>query len=223
MEKVDLRKALKHLYNPKPGKPELIEVPSLSYAMVDGHGDPNTSSEFQEAIEALYGVSFTAKFTLKKADPPVDYSVMGLEGLFWTADLSTFSMERRGEWDWTLMIMQPKFVTREVFLETVERLSVKRPSPALNKLRLETLNEGLSVQVMHIGPYAEEPTTIGALHAFIRANGYEFSGRHHEVYLSDPRKAKPETMKTIIRQPVTAAAHRCAATDTSSCRSGRPS
>lgn len=202
MEKIDVRKSLHHLYSPRPGQPELVTVPPLNYAMIDGKGDPNTSGDFQGMIETLYGVSFAVKFSLKRADPPVDYTVMGLEGLFWTDTPDDFSMERKDDWQWTLMILQPEFVTPEVFQNAKEQLAVKKPALPWDRLRLETLEEGLSAQIMHLGPYAEEPPTITALHAFIKENGYRPRGKHHEIYLSDPRRSQPEKLRTIIRQPV---------------------
>jgi hypothetical protein len=174
--------------------------------MVDGKGDPNTSAAFREAIEVLYGLSYTLKFQLKKSGK--DYTVMPLEGLFCADDPSAFLKDRKGEWKWTLMIMQPREVTKDRLqtaeAELAEKRKLTRPLPA----RLQTLSEGLSVQIMYIGPYAEEGPTIAALHAFMTDGGYTFNGVHHEIYLSDPKRTAPQKMRTVIRQPVKKAAGR---------------
>lgn len=201
MAKLDLKKELKDLYT-APREPVMLEVPPLSYAMVDGRGYPGTSQEYQEAIEALYGVSYTLKFMLKRASSPMDYVVMPLEGLWWAEDMEVFIMDRKDEWLWTAMILQPDAVTDAIFEMAREELGRKKDPPALPRLRLETLEEGLSAQVMHIGPYSEEGPTIEALHRFIQDEGHQPRGKHHEIYLGDPRRTAPERLRTIIRQPV---------------------
>jgi hypothetical protein len=169
--------------------------------MIDGAGDPNTSQAFQEAMQALYTVAYTLKFMIKK-EKKVGYPVMPLEGLWWADDIAAFSMENKSAWKWTLMILQPKVVTKALVKKVVKQAMEKKGLVALEKLRLDVLHEGLSVQMMHIGPYSAEGPTIEKLHGFAREHGYELHGKHHEIYMSDPRKVKPEKMKTVIRQPV---------------------
>ena len=206
MEKLDLRKQFKHLYQPSAKKVELVEVPPFQFAMVDGEIEPGVlpglSPAFQEAVQALYGITYTLKFMSKlRAENPIDYKVMALEGLWWV-DEGDFDITRPGDWRWTVMIMQPDHITETMFQEALEQLRKKKPGPGLDKLRLETFEEGLSMQIMHIGPYAEEPATIEKMHAFAAENGYSLRGKHHEIYLGDPRTADPAKLKTGLRQPV---------------------
>jgi hypothetical protein len=206
MEKLDLRKQFKHLYLPSAKQVELVEVPPLQFAMVDGEIEPGVlpglSPAFQEAVQALYGITYTLKFMSKlRAENPIDYKVMALEGLWWV-DEGDFDITRPGDWRWTVMIMQPDHITETMFQEALEQLRKKKPGPGLDKLRLETFEEGLSMQIMHIGPYAEEPATIEKMHAFAAENGYSLRGKHHEIYLGDPRTADPAKLKTGLRQPV---------------------
>jgi hypothetical protein len=205
--KVDYRRELRELYAPG-GAPTIVEVPGLAYLMADGHGDPNTAPEFSEAIEALYAVAYAVKFAVKRAPDGIDYGVMPLEGLFWTPDPSTFTSVDKSAWDWTLMIMQPGLVTVEVFAEAQASARKRKSLEVIDRMRLQRFAEGLAAQVLHIGPYAIEWPTIERLHAFIAEQGYERAGKHHEVYLSDPRRAAPEKLKTIIRQPIAAASRR---------------
>lgn len=203
MEKIDLKKELKHLYNP-PKEIALVDVPEMNFLMIDGAGDPNTSQEYQNAIESLYAVSYTLKFMVKK-EKAVDYVVMPLEGLWWTEPMSQFTMENKDMWQWTVMIMQPEYVTEELFNRAVEQVQIKKNLPSLSKIKFKSLYEGLSTQLMYIGPYSAEGPTIEKLHNFIEENGYELRGKHHEIYLSDPRRSAPEKLKTVIRQPVMSA------------------
>ena len=204
MQKVDLKKEWKHLYKPSPKKVEMVDVPQMNFLMIDGQGDPNTSQEFQAAVEALFGVSYTAKFIVKKSETGVDYSVMPLEGLWCMDNMAEFSIERKDEWKWTAMIMQPEYVTRDLLQAAMEQVEKKKNPPALSKLRYESYHEGQAAQIMHIGPFAEEGPTIEKIHQYINTNGYELSGKHHEIYLSDLRRAAPEKMRTIVRQPLKA-------------------
>ena len=201
MARVDFKKELKHLYGASAKEVSLVEVPEMNSLMIDGTGDPNSVPEFQQAVEALYGISYTLKFMIKKAQA-TDYVVMPLEGLWWTEDMSQFSIEDKGAWQWTLMIMQPEFVTSQLVEQAIDQVRQKKDPPALGKVRFAALHERLGAQIMHIGPYGDEGPTIEKLHSFIRENGYELTGKHHEVYLSDPRRTAPEKLKTIIRQPV---------------------
>lgn len=202
--KIDFKRDLRELYAPA-REPSLVEVPDLTFLMVDGHGDPNTTPEFSEAIEALYTVAYAAKFAIKRAPEGIDYGVMPLEGVFWTADMSTFATGGRSAWDWTLMIMQPDQVTAEVFGEAQATATEKKSLDAIGRMRLEAFGEGLAAQVLHIGPYAAEGPTIQRLHVFIAEQRCERTGKHHEIYLSDPRRAAPERLKTVLRQPVAGA------------------
>ena len=201
IKKIDLRKNLKYLYQPSVSEVELVRVPKFNYLMIDGEGDPNSSPSFQEAVQSLYAVAYTLKFMIKK-EKSVDYPVMALDGLWWTDDMSQFSMENRGSWRWTLMILQPSVVTKSLFMKALRQAKEKKGFAALSKIRLEPYMEGLSVQIMHVGPYAEEAPAIQKLHAAARERGCELRGKHHEIYLGDPRKSKPEKLKTVLRQPI---------------------
>lgn len=211
MEKLDLKKDLKAYYQPSAKKPEIIQIPRFQFAMLDGAiepgMEPGNSPAFQEAVEVLYGISYTLKFMLKqRLENPIDYPVMALEGLWWVED-DAFNIRRKDNWKWTVMILQPQVVTHVVFEEGLERLRKKRgDQPAFSRLRLKDFEEGLCVQLMHIGPYATEPASVDLMHAFAKQQGYlprlGDGGKHHEIYLSDPRRAAPEKMKTVLRHPV---------------------
>jgi hypothetical protein len=206
MEKLDLRKTYKHLYQPSAKKVEVVDVPVFQFAMIDGQLEagcaPGDSLSFQQALEALYGISYTLKFASKRhQENPIDYKVMALEGLWWV-DEGEFEITDPTNWRWTAMIMQPDHITEAMFQEALAQVRRKKPGPALDKLRLEMFHEGLSMQVMHIGPYAEEPATIARMEAFARESGYVRRGKHHEIYLGDPRRAAPEKLKTVLRQPI---------------------
>ena len=201
MQKVDFKKTLKHLYNPPP-KFVLVEVPLMRFVMVDGHGDPNTSQSYQDAIEALYAVAYKTKFISKK-EFGQDYTVPPLEGLWWAEDMEAFTTSLdKSQWDWTMMIMTPDWISRAVFDEAVSRVRSSKNPVALDLVRLEDYSEGLAAQVMYVGAYADEGPAIRALHDFIDQSGHLLNGKHHEIYLSDPRRVAPEKLKTVIRQPV---------------------
>lgn len=202
MTKIDLKKEMKQLYAPSAKETSVLEVPPMSYLMIDGVGDPNTSKEYMDSIEALYAVSYTLKFMAKKSDNPIDYVVMPLEGLWWADDMDEFSVENKNTWKWTSMIMQPSFVTKAMVSQALEQVEKKKELAGLSRIRFEKFEEGLSAQIMHIGPYATETPTVSNLHKSIEDNGYSLRGKHHEIYLSDPRKSAPERLKTIIRQPI---------------------
>jgi hypothetical protein len=201
MTKLDFKKDFKQLYNPSAKEIALVEVPRLNFLMIDGTGNPNTAPAYTQAVEALYSLSYALKFMLKKAPESLDYTVAPLEGLWWTDNMADFSVDNKDIWKWTMMIMQPESVTPQLFEQALEQTARKKDLPALNKVRLESFEEGLAAQIMHLGPYADEGPTIARLHAFIQENGYQLSGKHHEIYLSDPRRSAPEKMRTIIRQP----------------------
>ncbi len=201
MSKTDFKKEWKHLYRPSAKEFVVVDVPPMNFLMIDGHGDPNTAQEYKDAIEALYAVAYKLKFMSKK-EKGMDYIVPPLEGLWWVENMEEFTTEDKSSWDWTLMIMQRESVTQEMFDEALKEVEKKKDPPALSRLRLETYHEGPSVQIMHIGPYDAEGPTIARMHAFIDENGYEPAGKHHEIYLGDPRKVAPERLKTVLRQPV---------------------
>src|SRR6266536_1747135 len=199
--KIDPKRELRQLYRARRA-PELVEVPALAFLMIDGHGAPNASPRYQAALQALYGVSYALKFALKRGPLQLDYPVMPLEGLWWVPDMSEFSIEHKSDWDWTMMIMQPAEVTPELAEEAARTVAGKKQLTAATELRLERYTEGASAQILHLGPYADEGPTIERLHAFIEEQGYDKRGKHHEVYLGDPRRSAPERLKTIIRQPI---------------------
>jgi hypothetical protein len=201
MKKLDHRKTLKHLYSASAKTIAEVDVPPLRFLMIDGQGDPNTSQDYAAAVEALFSVSYTAKFMLKKGPSQLDYAVMPLEGLWWADDPSVFVENRRESWRWTMMIMQPDVVADELIAEAIAVVKRKKALVALDKLRLETFAEGRAAQVLHVGPFSEEGPTIERLHAFIRSKG-ALAGKHHEIYLTDIRRADPKKWKTIIRQPM---------------------
>ncbi len=200
--KADLRKELKNLYNAPVKEPVILQVPVMNFLMADGEGNPNTSPRFQELTETLFSVSYTLKFMVKKGEQEPDYAVMPLEGLWWTDDWSAFSLDKKDLWQWTIMIMQPHFISQEMVDAAISQVKKKKGLPGLDSLRLSSYDEGLSAQVMHVGPYAEEGPTVAGLHRFIMDSGYTPAGKHHEIYLSNPRLMAPEKLKTIIRQPV---------------------
>ncbi|MCA9929529.1 MAG: GyrI-like domain-containing protein [Anaerolineales bacterium] len=201
MKKIDLKKELKELYRPGTKKVSVVTVPPMNYLMINGKGDPNTAQEYREAVEVLYPLAYALKFMLKRGEAQLDYVVMPLEGLWWAEDMTTFSMERKDEWLWTAMIMQPPEITQEIVDEAAEQVRKKKNPPALDKVRFAAFDEGAVVQIMHIGPYADEAPNIARLHQFITDNGYTRRGKHHEIYLSDPGRVTPEKLKTVIRQP----------------------
>jgi len=203
MEKIDFKKTLKHLYKPSAKQIEIIEVPKMNYIMVDGQGDPNTSQSFQDTIETLYPLAYTLKFMAKLSETGVDYTVMPLEGLWWADDMSTFLTKDKDKWKWTLMIMQPEFITQDMFQKAVEQIRAKKNPVFLPLARFESYEEGKSAQIMYTGPFSEEGPTVEKIHAFINENGAQIRGKHHEIYLSDLRRVAPEKMRTVIRQPMT--------------------
>ena len=200
METIDFKKEYRELYTAPKDTPAIVDVPALQYLMVDGSGNPNTSARFPECMSGLYPLAYTLRFVIK-AEEQVAYSVMPLQGLWWLpGDDFDFSVKER--WVWTLMIMQPDYVTEDRFEMARESAKKKEPLPVFDELRLEVYEEGLVAQIMHIGPYADEAPTIEKLHAFIHANGYSLRGKHHELYIGDPNRSAPEKLKTIVRQPI---------------------
>ncbi len=201
MKKVDLRKQYKHLYAPSAKAVGVVDVPPLNFLMIDGQGNPNTIPDFGAALEALYAMSYTLKFAVKLGKLATDYPVMALEGLWWADDMSHFISGAKDLWKWTAMMMQPEFVTQAMVEEAREQVAKKKNPAALPQVRFEGFHEGPCAQIMHIGPFATEGPTIERLHDFIEERGHKLRGKHHEIYLSDPRRAAPEKLKTVIRQP----------------------
>lgn len=201
-DKLDFKKTL-DAYQAERGRFRVVEVPDLQYLMIDGHGDPNTSPEFTAAVESLYPVAYKLKFASKR-DLGRDYVVMPLEGVWWAEDMDYFTAARdKSRWDWTLMIMVPDWIDREMFTAAVEQAGAKNRSARLDDVRLESLSEGRCVQTLHIGSFDDEAEVLARMQQeFIPDNGLRMSGRHHEIYLSDFRKVAPEKLRTILRQPV---------------------
>jgi hypothetical protein len=203
MSKIDFKTTFKELYKPSSKAYDVIEVPPMQFLMIDGHGDPNTAASYQEALEALYALAYKIKFISKK-ELGRDYVVPPLEGLWWAADMDFFSVNRdKSAWDWTMMIMTPEWVTGEMFAQAVEQVKKGKNPTALAKVRLESYHEGLAVQILHTGSYDDEGPALARLHQeYLPANNYVENGKHHEIYLSDPRRVAPEKLRTVLRQPV---------------------
>jgi len=201
MSKVDFKKTMKEFY--KPAKKFVsVDVPEMRFIMVDGHGDPNTAQEYKDAVEALYAVAYKMKFISKKALEK-DYVVPPLEGFWWGEVIDAFISRDKSAWDWTMMIMTPEWVTPEIFDAAIEEVRKKKNPAALDLVRLERYAEGLSVQIMYLGSYDDETPVLAAMHGeYIPENGFVENGKHHEIYLSDPRRVAPEKLKTVLRQPV---------------------
>jgi hypothetical protein len=198
--KVDFKKTLKQLYNPKEGNFHLVEVPPMNFLMIDGIGDPNKSIDYQRAIDALYTLSYGLKFSLKPQG--YDHIVPPLEGLWWMENLENFSLANKDQWEWTMMIMQPDWINLEWVEKARKNAMMKKDNPLLEKVRFDCFTEGLSVQFLYIGSYDNEAPRIAEMHEYISNNGYQTNGKHHEIYLGDPRKTSPDRLKTILRQPV---------------------
>ncbi len=202
MKKIDYKKKHKHLYDPSSIKVEIVEVPEMNFIMVDGEGDPNTSQSFSDAIEVLFALAYTLKFMVKRGDIGIDYGVLPLEALWWADDMSAFTAGNKDTWKWTAMIMQPEFIPRELVEKASQEVERKKRPVSLPLVRFESFKEGKAAQIMHIGPFSEEGPTIEKVHLFIGKNGSQRVGKHHEIYLSDIRRAAPEKWKTIVRQPM---------------------
>jgi hypothetical protein len=211
MKMLELKKDLKYLYGGSARKVEVVQVPCLQFAMIDGAIEkghiPGSSPGFQEATQALYGISYTLKFMLKKRKTnAIDYPVMALEGLWWVED-GVFDITVKDNWSYTLIILQPEVIKENDFEEGLFEVRRRHgDNPALSKIRLKSVEEGLCMQIMHIGPYANEPATVERMGTFARENGYQdrvgLGGKHHEIYLGDPRRADPSKLKTILRHPI---------------------
>ena len=203
-KKIDIKKQFPEQYNP-PIKPQIIDIPKIWYFMVDGEGYPGDNPLYQEAMQLLYGASYTLKMSVMKPKGK-DYVVPPLEGLWWANDMTVFSesfMERKSEWKWTSMIRIPDFVTEEEIKKALNLFEEKKNPPSFHKLRYEHYEEGTVVQVLYFGPYSEEGPVIENMHKYAESEGYSLHRKHHEIYLSDPRRTKPERLRTVIRQPIT--------------------
>jgi hypothetical protein len=188
------------LYNASAKEAARVEVPAMNFLMIDGAGDPNTAMSYREAVEALFAVAYAIKFKVKKT-LAIDFGVLPLEGLWWADDLAAFTSGDKAKWKWTMMIMQPEFASAAMVRDTVAEVGKKKKLPALPLLNFKPFHEGQCAQIMHVGPFSAEGPTIARLHAFIAALGGKPAGKHHEIYLSDIRKADPARWKTVIRQP----------------------
>ncbi|MXY70333.1 MAG: hypothetical protein F4Y47_17525 [Acidobacteriia bacterium] len=198
--KIDIKKQHKHLFASK-REPHLVEVPKFRYWMIDGRGSPDGAA-FQDAIGALYSTAYTTKFRLKAAGR-ADFVVPPLEALWWADDESAFEENRRDEWQWTLMLVQPDHVSEGDIADVLDVLDKKGKLTAAHRnMRMEQLEGGRVVQCLYVGPYDSMGGAISTMRAFAESNGLELAGKHHDVYLSDPRRAAPEKLKTVLRRHV---------------------
>lgn len=207
MKKVDFKKTMKPFYNPKPKQYEVIKIPKMNFLMIDGIGSPGTSEAYLDSLAALYPMAYKTKFLAKAMDQ--DYVVPPLQALWWADDMDDFINDNKHNWRWTLMLMQPDWITSEMIELARESASKKNTPKLLNNVRMEAYDEGLVAQYLHIGSYADEAPILKYMHEqFIPEQGYKMSpldstvSKHHEIYLSDPRRVAPEKLKTILRQPI---------------------
>lgn len=212
MKKIDLRKELKNLYTPSAKQVQIVDVPEFNFLMIDGAIEagmqPDNSPLFQCAIEAMYGLAYSLKFASKlRKTHPIDYTVMPLEGM-WSLKTENVDSSRKDNWKWRLLLLQPDHITPEMFEDARRQMKSKKDNPVFPQVRLERFHEGLCLQIMHIGPYADEPRSFEKLEKFAAENGYRLSRPHHEIYLGDPRRAKPERLKTILRHQIVAVSER---------------
>jgi hypothetical protein len=198
--KVDLKKELKQFYNPSAKEVSVVDVPAMNFLMIEGQGAPS-SLQYMQSIEALFTVSYTLKFMVKKAQG-IDYAVMPLEGLWWADNMTEFTTTNKDEWKWTSLIMQPNYVKEADVKAAIEQVRKKKELPAIDKVKFENFKEGLSAQIFYVGPFSEEGPTVTKIHEYIHKSGHELSGKHHEIYLSNVAKVAPEKLKTVIRQPM---------------------
>lgn len=200
MSKTEFKKQYGQLYFPGHKEFSIIDVPPMNFIMIDGHGNPNNNPQYNDIIQALYSAAFTLKFAMKPKGH--EFTVAPLEGLWWMENMAEFSVENKDRWDWTMMIMQPEFVTSALVEQVLKEIERKKSIPELSRMRFETYQEGLCVQIMYFGVYADEGPAIARMHAYIAENGYVTNGKHHEIYIGDPRKSAPEKLRTVIRQPI---------------------
>lgn len=205
--KLDLRKQYKEFYHPSAKEVVLVDVPEFLFLALDGTVEtgvrPGDSEDFRNGMGAMYSVGYGLKFMSKlRPDDPVDFTVMAVEGLWETESGDRFDFDWREPSLYTLLMMQPNHITPAMFEQAVSDANAKKANPALDRIRLERWREGPSVQIMHIGPYADEPATLEKMETFADEHGYEFHGRHHEIYMGDPTRSRPENLKTVLRHPV---------------------
>ena len=198
----DPKDLLKLYYSPSAKEPQILDISPMNFLMIDGHGDPYNNPVYQSAVSALYTLSFTLKFELKKASGTPEYKVFPLQGLWWAKDMNSFIAGEKSAWDWTMMIAQPAWITKEHIDLARKKAAAKVPELTLQQVRFETYAERTVVQLLHIGHYNAEGPNIARLHEYAHKLGYERCGKHHEIYISDPRRTVPEKLKTIIRQPI---------------------
>lgn len=200
--KTNFRKTLDS-YRARRDEIRLVEVPPLQYLMVDGRGDPNSAPEYADALQVLYPLAYSLKFTSKQ-DLGRDYVVPPLEGLWWADDMAAFTTRRdKSAWNWTMMLMTPDWLAAEHVAAAKEAVAAKKPALAVERVRIEVLDEGLCVQTLHVGTFEDEGPVLADIHErFIPDHGLVMTGRHHEIYLSDPRRTAPDKLQTILRQPV---------------------
>lgn len=199
--KIDYKKEFKELYQPSAKEVAIVTVPKMDFLMIDGQGEPGVSQAFLDATGALYPLAYTIKFMVKAMPDATDYVVPPLEGLWWADDMTAFGERRYDEWKWTLMIMQPPSVTKELFDKAFAQVKAKKVPAALARVRFEAYDEGKCVQIMHIGPFDQEGPTLEKAHAKVQELGKKLRLKHHEIYLSDPCRTAPERLKTVLRQP----------------------
>jgi hypothetical protein len=199
MSPVDLKKERSYLYAPSIKGNHLVEVPELPFLMIDGAGDPNTAPAYVAAVGALYAVAYGVRFALKAQG--FEYVVPPLEGLWWAPEMSAFTLGDKSAWLWTMMILQPEQITPALVEAAKAEALRKKKAPEIANVRLERYHEGLAGQILYTGPWSDEGPTIAALHAYLGEQGCALAGKHHEIYLGDPRRTPPEKLKTIIRQP----------------------
>lgn len=204
MKKIDHRKEWAQRYAPSARVVSEIDIPTANFLMIDGRGDPNTAPEYAQAVEALFTVSYTLKFRVKRGELALDFRVMPLEGLWWAEDMTRFA-EDKNLWYWTLMILQPDVIADALVASAIEEVRRRKKLPALDRMRFEPFAEGRCAQILHVGPFAEEGPTVAKVHQFIALRGGRLSGKHHEIYLTDIRRAAPAKWRTIVRQPFGAA------------------
>ena len=200
-EKIDYKKILGTYYTASSVEPAVVDIPCFNFLMIDGRGDPNTSKEYKEAVSALFTLSYSLKFHIKKS-LGIDYGVLPLEGLWWAEDMATFTKGGKDAWLWTMRILQPEWINAGMAAHMQIESFQKKGLPALKQIRFETYSEGVSVQLMHLGPFSSEGPNIARMHSFADQNGYQRRGKHHEIYLTDFTRTAPEKMKTILRQPL---------------------
>ena len=202
MQKINHIKVLGNLYSQKKNIVSIVNVPAMKFLMINGTGNPNNNPDYSKAVGALYSLAYAIKFHVKKGSMQTDYKVMPLEGLWWADDMTKFNMVDRHLWKWTMMIMQPDFITKDIFHEMQEETIKKKKDMKIIEVHLEEFQEGTCVQIFHMGPYGEaEAPAVKKLHDRIQEEGFVTNGKHHELYFNSPLRTAPENLKTIIRQP----------------------